>query len=144
MKKAIIILLSLAMTMSLSSCVTVLSKAYDVGKEMLECKTPCNTENCNTYQYLLYDFIEYNGTKYYLAEDHEAFLSGEGSIHLIEHEVYLLEHDGSRHNDIAYIAYSNKEDTECECLMFNSAYYTKDETLASEYYTSPEFLDQFK
>ena len=143
MKKAIIIVLSFAMTMLLSSCVTVLSEVYDMGKEMLECKTPCKTENCNTYQYFLFDFIEYNGTKYYLinSDDCGYDLTPDFSK---EYSVYMLEHDESRHNDIQYIAYGAKDDTDCKFLYFISAFYTSDEALASDYYTSPEFLDQFK
>lgn len=110
------------------------------------CQKPCTKEDlCNTYREGRFDYIEYNGDVYYIINEKcleiESDLPCDPSS---EYEVYILEYDKTRHNEYTYTAKGIVGDTEHNYLYFQDSYYTKDPELASDYYTSPEFLNKFK
>ncbi len=127
------------------------------------CSVPCDKGlewGCPTYREGLYDYIEYDGTVYYQIDDkyiddvsvigevydstvimHDDDLVYDYSI---ECDVYILGYNMVRHSDHIYTAYGITGDDEHNYLYFDNLYYTKDPELASDYYTSPEFLNKFK
>ena len=86
-------------------------------------------------QYLLYDHITYHGVDYYLMD--QAPLSDDHDEGFVKGEVYvvLVNQEGVPYKDSQMEpAWLLANDPDTLYIYFNSAYYTRDKSLASEMY----------
>jgi len=102
----------------------------------------CNSVNKLTSyedirQYLLYDHIIYNGTPYYIAANQSPALSEDSYlVHETVHDVIIVDEDGNPYDaerKEEALIYPNS-DQEIIYVYFNSAYYTRNKSLASVHY----------
>ena len=105
----------------------------------IPCSDSCEARNCKTYSLVKYDFIEYNGTVYYRTDEKVDKLKDKAR----PIDVYLLEYDKKHHNECLYTAYPFMNDPDMIYIIFEDRIYTKDSDLASDYYTSYDFLKKF-
>ena len=112
---------------------------YRIYMDLL-CRDDCEMQNCNTYLQDTYDFIESNGTVYYLTDEEiDGLVDYANSI-----DVYLLEYDKERHNESVYTAYTFFNDTDINYIRFKDKIYTNNNHESSDYYSSYDFLKKFK
>jgi len=113
---------------------------YRIYMDDIPCSDSCEARNCKTYSLVKYDFIEYNGTVYYRTDEKVDKLKDKAR----PIDVYLLEYDKKHHNECLYTAYPFMNDPDMIYIIFEDRIYTKDSDLASDYYTSYDFLKKFK